>query len=124
MLVHPVVKNPYSSRRKIRGTAVTVWVEEKQAISHGRASVACQCPIRNIIMYLFGLHVINILRIVYASYRGFHASKLARLLNDIAHIAALADPVEFAIGHCGAVHDNGRYRPHPIFTLSAGLAFD
>ncbi|CAN4013517.1 HTH-type transcriptional repressor yvoA, partial [Dysosmobacter welbionis] len=98
-------------------------VVKPQGIRHIRQAVARDGPVGDVIVDLFGSHVVDILGVVGAALRLAGADELIGLKDDIAD-AALPDPGILPALGVDPVHYNTGHRLHAVFTLSARLALD
>jgi len=95
-------------------------VKKPQRFSERIESVSGYRPIRNIIMYLFGIHVVNVLWVIAIVKIVGCAVKLPGLKDDVAEVL-LSDARIFAIRHIDAVHNNACNSLHTCISFAACL---
>ena len=82
MISDPVMYYAYIGG-KVSGAGIAVGVEEKQRIVNPGQTAAGHRPVHNIVMDLSRVHIVDILRIIYASDRFPHTHKLACMNRTI-----------------------------------------
>ena len=83
-------------RRKIVAAGTAFGTVKEQGFSYIRKASALESPVGDGEMFFLGIHIIDILRIIYAVDEFQQASKLTGLQYDIPHISAVADPGKFS----------------------------
>ncbi len=100
MIPDPHTKGP-DIGGEIRRTGIAVRVVEEDGIADQGAGIPSKGPVRNGVMHIGGIHIINILRIIVPVQDAHHTVELAFLLDDVADISSVADPGEFPDGNMG-----------------------
>ena len=75
MISYTVVNDAYTGR-KICRTCAAVRVEKEKGMVHTLQPASGQCPVCNVVMFLSGSHVVDILGIILTAYSFTHADKL------------------------------------------------
>ena len=88
-------------RRKIVAAGTAFGTVKEQGFSYIRKASALESPVGDGEMFFLGIHIIDILRIIYAVDEFQQASKLTGLQYDIPHISAVADPGKFSCESVG-----------------------
>lgn len=123
MISDPHTKGP-DIGGEVRWAGIAVRIVKEDGIADQGPGIPGKGPVRNGVMYIGGIHIINILRIIVSVQDAHHTVELAFLLDNVADISSIADPGEFPDGNVGAVHNDGCNRRHAVFPFSAGFALD
>ena len=118
MTSYPVMDHAYIGREICR-TSAAVRIIEKQRIVHTVEYPSGQRPVDDLVMLLFGIHVVYVLRIVSASYSSLHACELIFLFYDVPHITAVADSCKLPVCYIRAVHNDCCHCPHARLPFAA-----
>ncbi len=124
MLVNTRVIAPYTARGEIICTHRAVWVVIKQRIANGTKCICRQNPVRNLVMDILRVHIVDILRVVCPANKFLQAGELAGLRHNGAEVSPIADPEKLSVRHVGPIFNHGSHRPHSGIALAACLAFD
>ena len=100
---------------KVSAARSRVRIEKPQRVVNVAQPPAAQRPLRYLVMYGFGTHV------VYALHLIGRALELARRKNHVAHGVI---PAVFAALLLYSVHNDRRYRAHTRIAFATGFALD
>ena len=81
-MIADAVVDHADSCRKVGRTAVAVRVEKEQRFIHACQPAAVQRPVHDVVVFLRGRHIVDILRVVPAADRFLHADKLSGVAVD------------------------------------------
>ena len=109
-------------RRKIVAAGTAFGTVKEQGFSYIRKASALESPVGDGEMFFLGIHIIDILRIIYAVDEFQQASKLTGLQYDIPHISAVADPGKFSCESVGSVHNYCCHSHHSVYSFASRLA--
>lgn len=124
MLVNTRIIAPYTARGEIISAHRAVRVVIKQRIANGTQRICRQNPVRNLVMDILRVHIVDILRVVCSINEFLHAGELAGLRHNGAEVSPIADPEKLSVRHIGPVFNHGSDRPHSGVALAACFAFD